>query len=212
MTDHRRFDAYVPRRLSAFGRGYSVFVRVLKYVLPLVALVIIGILFARLSGEHAQNASTMAQGEKTTPGQIELVGAKYEGVDDQGHPYTVTADRAVRDMSNAESMRFENPVADITLTDGTWLAVKSRSGFFDRTNETLQLDGGVTVFHDGGYEMTLEDININLRDRTASSEKPVSAQGPLGTIAAQNMTVSDQGFLITFGGPAVMKIFVKARG
>lgn len=204
----RSSETYAPRRLSALGRGYSVFVKVLKFTLPLAALVIIGVLIARLSEDPQQkNLSSLSSKEKTAPGQIELIQAKYEGVDDQGRPYTVTADKAARVMNAPDAVVFENPLADITLRDKTWVAVKAKSGYFDRTAETLSLKGEVSVFHDSGYELFLQELTINLKEKTAATSLPVRAQGPLGTIAAGSMTVKNQGDLIVFGGPVMLTVF-----
>lgn len=198
---------YTPRHTSALGKGYSVFVKTLKFALPAAALVIIGILVSRLSEDPRQQLSAVPKAERTTPGQIELVAARYEGVDDENQPYTVTADKAVRDMTAPDKILFENPMADITLKDKTWIAVKSKSGFLDRTTETLSLKDDVSVFHDNGYEMHLQDIRINMKHKTAETSLPVRAQGSIGTIAAKNMTVDETGNRIIFGGPVTMTFF-----
>lgn len=200
-------DIYAPRRLSALGQGYSVFVRVLKFILPLAVLVIIGVLIARLSSDPQQKITSLPQEEKTTPGESELVQAKYEGVDSEGRPYTITADKTVRAMDAPDTVLFEKPMADITLRDKTWLALKAESGSFDHAAGKLSLTGSVTAFHDSGYEITLQDISVDLKQKTAATSLPVRAQGPLGSIAAKGMTVSSQGDRIVFGGPVILKIF-----
>lgn len=206
-------DLYTPRRVSAYGTGYSAFVRVLKFALPLVALVIVGLLIARLSSDPQQQSMTaLPKDEKTTPGQIELAGAKYEGVDDQGRPYTVTADKAVRAMDAPDTVLFENPVADITLLDKTWVAVKAKGGAFDRKTETLALKEGVTVYHDSGYEIHLQDLTIHLKQQTARTDQPVEAQGPLGAIVAANMSVENQAERIVFGGPVRLTFYRLGSG
>lgn len=210
----RRFTTYTPRRLSVFHQGYSLFVWVMKFALPLVALAIVGILIVRLSSNNSQHQSLSAlpAAEKTTPGQIELVQAKYEGIDEQGRPYTVTADKATRAVNAPDSVSFINPVADITLADKTWVAVKAKTGTFDHKNETLDLKDDVAVFHDSGYEMHTQSIQINLKQKTASASQAVQAQGPIGTIAAQNMSVQDQGDMIIFGGPATLTLLKLSTG
>jgi lipopolysaccharide export system protein LptC len=211
-----RFDSYTPRRISTLGRGYSLLVSVLKIGLPIVALVLIGLLIIRLTAEPLQQQkeqlAAIPKEEKTTPGQIELIKAKYEGVDEQGRPYTVTADRAVRAPDGGETVLFENPVADITLQDKTWVAARAKGGSFDHAAEKLLLKGDVSVFHDSGYEMHAEDLQISLKQKTAVTTLPVTAQGPMGTITAQNMSVEDQGDLIIFGGPATLTIFKLSAG
>lgn len=224
----RQFDSYTPRRLSTLGRGYSLFVTILKFSLPLLALAIIGVLIARLAGDPPQklatfdnlraapanNSSGAAPAPNDTgaapapvPGQIELEKARYEGMDDEQNPYTVTADRAVRAMDAPDTVLFDNPMADITLQDKTWVAVRAKSGSFDRAGEHLDLKGDVAVFHDSGYEMQVQDMAIDLKKKTAETSLSVKAQGPMGAIAAQNMRVQDQGNLIVFGGPATLTIF-----
>jgi lipopolysaccharide export system protein LptC len=210
---HSVSDVYAPRRLSALGHGYSVFVRILKFVLPLAMLVIIGVLIARLSGDPQQQKITaLPQAEKTTPGQIELIRAKYEGTDDQGRAYAVTADKTIRAMDAPDTVLFEKPLADITLQDKTWIAIKAETGSFDHAAEKLELKGNVTIFHDSGYELSLQDITIDLKQKTAATSLPVRAQGPLGTIAAKDMSVKDRGDLVVFGGPITLTIFKLSPG
>lgn len=241
MSDEapQRFD-YTPRRVTLVGRGYSQFVSILKFALPVGALIIVGVLIVRLSGGGMpqQDLTALPPTEKTTPGQVELIQAKYEGVDDQGRPYTVTADKATRAVSAPDTVFFENPVADIMLADdvtpenkklsapkggslnapkGAWVAVKGSSGSIDHKTEIMTLKDNVAVFHDSGYEMHLKDLEINLKEKSARTSLPVEAQGPMGTITAQNMLVTDQGNMITFGGPASITFFKltsskKARG
>jgi lipopolysaccharide export system protein LptC len=204
----RSSDVYAPRRLSALGQGYSVFVRILKFILPLAMLVIIGVLIARLSSDPQQQKITaLPQEEKTTAGKIELVRAKYEGTDDQGHAYAVTADKTLRAMDAPDTVLFEKPLADITLQDKTWVAIKAEAGSFDHAAEKLSLKGNVTIFHDSGYELALQDIMIDLKQKTAATSAPVRAQGPLGSIAAKNMSVKNQGDLVVFGGPVALTVF-----
>jgi lipopolysaccharide export system protein LptC len=209
-----RFTTYTPRRLSVFWQGYSVFVRVMKFALPVTALVIVGVLITRLTNgsSRPQDLASRPTTEKTTPGQIELVKPKYEGVDDQGRSYTVTADKAVRADNAPDTVLFTNPVADITLADKTWLAAKAKSGVFDRAQDILDLKDDVAIFHDSGYELHAQDLRISLKQKTARTSQPVQAQGPIGTIAAQNMSVLNQGDLIIFGGPATLTLFSPSGG
>ena len=204
-----RSDIYAPKqRLSALGQGYSVFVKILKFALPMVALVIIGVLISRLSGDpQQQKLADMPKDEKTTPGQIEIIQAKYEGVDSQGRAYTVSADKAERDMKSPDSVVFTNPLAKITLANQSVVSAKSKNGSFDRQTDTLILKDDVTVFNDGGYEMLLQDIVINLKEKIATTSRAVRVQGPMGALTAQSMDVKDQGDLIVFNGPALLTIF-----
>ena len=213
----QHFVNYTPRHLSVFRQGYSVFVRVMKLALPLVALTIVAVLVIRMSmgNPSTQNLAAHPQdaaAQKTTPGQIELIGPKYQGVDNENRPYTVTADKATRDVNAPDNIQFTNPEADITLTNKTWLAAKAKSGSLNHVSGTLVLTDEVSIYHDSGYELHAQDMHIDLKNKTASTALPVHGQGPIGTIEGQNMTIQDQGNIIVFGGPATLVLFHLTSG
>ncbi len=215
---NRRFSGYAPRRLNVVRQGYSLFVRIMKFALPLAALVIIGVLITHMTDSNTQqkNVASLPSAEKTTPGLIELIQPKFQDVDTDGNPYTITADKAVRAVDTPDMVLFTNPVADIMLKDNSWLAAKAKTGTFDRKNDTLELKDNVDIFHDSGYELRTQDIVISMKQKTAYTAKPVNAQGPVGMLSAQNMSILNHGEMVIFGGPAKLTIFSlhtgKARG
>ncbi len=194
-------------RLAARGGGYSWFVRISKVTLPLVALALIGLVVTRLSQDPRQIQLTeLPTKEKTTPGQIALVKARYEGMDAKGRKYTLTADKAVRSMVSSEAVSLEKPRADLMLDGGTWVTVHADKGDYDNKSQKLSLTGGVTLSHDSGYEMHLQDVAVDVATRHAVTQNPVRAQGPAGELQAQNMDISDEGDLVVFGGPAFLTL------
>ena len=150
----------------------------------------------------------MPKADTSTPGQIEALAAQYEGVDDQGHPFTLKAERASRDPANDKSVLLEKPKADMTLEDKTWLAAEAVSGVYDTDASRLILKDGVSLYHDSGYAFRAKDFTIDLKKRTASTSNPVSAQGPVGTLEAQRLDILDQGNRAIFGGPVRVKIYL----
>jgi lipopolysaccharide export system protein LptC len=200
-------------RLRAWGAGYTWFVKTLRLALPVGALIIVGIVVARLSVDpEQQNIADVPASAETSAGQIALEGAKYEGVDAQGRAYTLTADAASRDPKLPDSLTLTRPKADISLTEDSWLAVESQSGLYDNAAKKLILSEGVKVFHDSGNEMHFQDVTIDLATNDATTAHAVSAQGPLGTLSAGGMTVSEQGNKILFTGPVAMKLYLGGRG
>lgn len=160
----------------------------------------------RLAGDEHSKLADLSTQEKTTPGQIELVGAKYEGMDDDGRAYSVTARRAIRAMDAPETVLFEEPMADIALSEKSWVAVKATKGSLDGKAGMLMLDGEVRIYTDDGYEMNLQGLEVDLKARTAKSAQPIHAQGNIGTIKAKNFSVTKNGNLVTFGGPAALTL------
>lgn len=204
----RGWSARAPRFQTAAFTGYSRFVRLAKIALPVCALIIVGVVIARLSqNPQQQMLAELPREETTTPGQSEVVQAQYEGRDAEGRPYTLIAAKAARSVTDPDTVLLEKPRGDMTLKDGSWVAVEAAAGAYDTKKETLVLSGDVAIFHDRGYEMHLKSINLDLAAKTASSKDPVTGQSPLGQISAANMAILDAGNRIVFGGPARMTLY-----
>lgn len=199
---------------GAGGTGYTVFVRLLKIVLPVLAIVLVGVVVARLSRNPIQEVeSAVNQQEETKPGQIEVTGARYEGADEKGRPYTLIADRADRVEGSEDSVRLEGLKADATLEDGSWISVTAKTGLYAVKAETLALTGGVTAYHDSGIEAALAHVSIDLKERKAVSDARIKASGGMGEIEAVGFETFDRGERVVFSGPVHLKIYrVGVRG
>lgn len=212
----RGFDPARASRAASISASYTRFVRFARLALPLCALVILGIVVMRLTGGGSQqpiSISDLPAEEKTVPGEIDMVEAKYQGADAEGRLYTVTAARARRDMSSPNSLSLEKPRADLALDNNQWLAIHAEKGLYDNEAGSLYLSDGVTLFHDAGYELHLQDVNVALKTRTATSDKPVAAQGPAALLKASGMRIENGADLIVFNGPAHLTLHgIKTKG
>ncbi|MDY0009627.1 MAG: LPS export ABC transporter periplasmic protein LptC [Bdellovibrionales bacterium] len=200
----RGFDPARARRAGKIDAGYTSFVRIARLALPLCAIVIVGIVIMRLTGQNEQQPLSLAEmpaEEKTTPGEIDMVQAKYQGADAQGRLYTVTAEHARRDMNAPNSLSLEKPRADIALDAGKWLALHAEKGLYDNEAATLYLSDGVTLFHDEGYELKMQDIRVELKTQNASTQSAVQLQGPAALLTASGMDIQNGGDMIVFSGP-----------
>lgn len=206
----RNFDASAPRRRNALGTGYTWFVRVLRFALPLVALILIGVVIARLAKDPQGPTLTTAdlpQNEKTIPGQIEMVQAKYQGMDAKGHAYTLSADTATRDIASPDTVLLDKPRADVVMPDGAQISLNAGSGTYNTATGQMTLSDQVTLRHDNGYEMYLQDAKVDVNAHTASTTKPVRAKSDIGELSAQSMDIQNEGNLIVFSGPATLVIY-----
>ncbi len=190
-------------RLSAFGAGYTWFVRITKIALPLGALIIIGVVVTRMSSTpQALQLADIPKQEKTKPGQSALEQARYEGTDSQGRKYTLTADRAIRDMTSLQAVALEKPKGEIALENNGWLKLEANRGRYDNGTGKLNLSEGVRLEHSSGYTITLQDADVDVKTRHVMTNKTVQVTGPIGDIDAATLEVTDGGDLIIFGGPA----------
>ena len=201
-----------PPRLSLSDR-YSLFVGVMKVLLPATAaaLVLLVVAWPRFAIEEE---GFRLSASKLAPSQAEsltMLNARFEGRDEKDQPYSVTADIATQSESDKDLVTLELPKADITLEDGTWLALTARSGEYRKEAQVLDLAGSVNLFHDKGFELRTEAARIRLADGMAEGALPVQGQGSIGTIQAEGFRVLDRGARIFFLGRSRLVIESEAR-
>jgi lipopolysaccharide export system protein LptC len=187
---------------SALTARRNRLVTISKALLPIIA---VGILIALAlapsmkAGPGADRITYKLQ--STTSGATSAMqGAQYRGVDQQGQPFTLTANTA--NQRGANDISLAQPQGDITLTSGAWLLLKSETGLFNQKLQTLGLHGNVTLYRNDGTTMTSPDAKIDLKQGSATSASPVDAAGPFGTLHADNgFTMTNRGLDVTFNGP-----------
>lgn len=193
-------------RTKAPGKGYSVFVRLMRLALPMLAVGIIGLL---LSWPRVEETLAPIPKEAVVPqavGKNELVNPRFESTDEKSQPFTITAKRAVQSARDPSVVLLENPMADITLTGGTWMAAEAERGAYRQNADRLLLQGEVKLFHDKGYEVITEKLLLNLKNREAWSDEPVYGQGPAGTLKATGMQAHAETEQLIFTGPVKLTL------
>ena len=201
-----------PRSPGLPGKGYTTFVRVMRLALPLVAIGIIGLL---LSWPRVEETMAPIPKEAVVPkavGKNELVNPRFESVDNKEQPFSITAQRAVQSARDPSVVLLEAPVADITLTNGTWLAAQAERGAYRQNADRLLLQGKVRLYHDEGYEMTTDKLLVNLKSREAWSDEPVFGQGPAGTLQASGLQAHAGDQQLVFTGPVKLVLNRKVEG
>ncbi len=137
------------------------------------------------------------------PGQIEslnMVNARYDGVDSQDQPFSVTAEVVTQIDRSADVIELRRPTADLTLNDGAWIALTADSGTYRRTVDLLDLVGSVSLYHDRGFELHANSMRVDLNEGAATSDEPVRGQGPMGELNAEGLRVTERGDRILFTG------------
>ena len=138
---------------------------------------------------------------QTKPEALRIIEPRYQGIDEQSRPFTVTARLAVQ--AGEETMvELEAPRADIVLSDGAWVYVESLTGRYDRPAAKLDLAGVVTVHHDDGTQFVTARARLDLKAGSGEGDDPVAAQGPFGTLTSEGFRLVDRGQVVVFTGQA----------
>lgn len=204
-TTQRRVGAD-RRSVSRSGGSYSRFVAGMKILLPFLALGLVAliVIWPRFKSDDTFRIgfSSVRLSGSSEPG---VDNARYIGTDENRQPYSITADLARIEPDGMYSL--EMPKADLTLEDGTWLVLTADTGRFRQGEQELELEGGVNLFHDTGYEIVTEELNVDLARNVAQSNMPVAGHGPFGELKSQGLKLIDKGRIIYFTGPAQLILY-----
>ncbi|WP_245216906.1 LPS export ABC transporter periplasmic protein LptC [Roseomonas nitratireducens] len=178
-------------------------VRLAKWLLPLAgAGLLLGIaVWPELDRMEDRARVSFRRVLQAQPDAVRMVEPRYQGLDEQNRPFTVTANVAAQ-TDQADIVDLERPRADILLTDGSWVLLESRDGRFDKGANRLDLSGEVTLWQDGGNMLVTEAAEIDLKEGSASGDRPVAAQGPFGTLVSEGFRLTERGQVVVFTGRA----------
>lgn len=200
--------------LARAGRSYSRFANSMRITLPLVAVAIAVLVIAwpQLTEKPKKFSLSVSNVATTETGGQQIINARFTGTDEENRPYTVTADTASQVKNAPDMVDLAFPKADITLQNGAWLALSAETGTFNRKIQVLNLHGAVNLFHDMGYELRTSAADIFMKQGTASGNKPVSGQGPIGTVQSTGFLILEGGKRVLFTGKSRLIIYSAAKG
>lgn len=199
-----RFEGWTERDRPSVGDvlGYSRFVRIMKVMLPLVAisLIVLVVIYSATGGDRnnvALEYSKMGSVDKDR----QLVNPKLTGTDGRGQPFTVTAKGATQAPGKARRMSFEQVVADVKMQDNSWVQVDAKSGLLDGEAKTLDLTESINIYSDKGYECHTTSARYDFGLGLLKGENPINCQGPLGLISGKKFEgLRDPGVMRFTGG------------
>lgn len=178
-------------------------VRLAKFLFPLLGVaLLIGIaVWPEIDRMDDRARVSFRRVANTGPDAVRVVEPRYQGIDEQNRPYTVTAEVAAQ-TDSPDIVDLNRPRADILMTDGSWVLLESREGRYDKGSSRLDLSGEVTLWQDGGNLLVTEAAEIMLHDGSASGDRPVAAQGPFGTLVSEGFRLTERGQVVIFTGRA----------
>lgn len=194
--------AWEPRRATTLteARKRTAFIRLLRFCLValagLVVLAVAAQILFRSLGSEVTVPVTVGEDAR-------MINPRFTGRDENGTPYVVTADAAIRRRGDEARMtELESPQLDYDLIFAGENAegVLARTGLFDADTRTLDLNADVRFRTRSGYEFVAEHARIHLSDERVVGESPVEGEGPMGTIRADTYEILDGGDRVVFTG------------
>ena len=195
------------------AQRYTRFVTIAKRALLLAALALIAAVLAySLQPRETNRVAMTFERIGKVSNDLAMIKPKLTGTDNDGNPFTVTADSAIQDGRSARRARLNNVQADMNLKDNGWMSATAKAGLVDATAKKLALWGGVSLFSDSGYELYTDEVHVDLANGIARGDHAVEGQGPLGTLRADRFRVDRQNKRIFLMGNVNMTIYAQGKG
>lgn len=210
-TEPERFATWTPREASVANsvEQYSRFVAMMKIALPSAAgfLLLLVILLPQLRRDEDRYRIDTEMSESGGGESLSMTNARYFGTDDEGQPYSVLASGVRQRPDDEETIELSSPAAEITRNDGKFLSAKANDGLYNRGEQKLDLSGNVDVGEENGFRFRTGKAFVDLKEGSASGTAPVTGEGPLGTMQAQDgFHITDRGRTVQFNGKSRLVI------
>ncbi len=192
---------------SIKSSSYTKIVKALRIILPVAALALAIIVLTWGDVDKTIQTAQIEEDKKPQIGTNELIDPKFESRDKNNKPFTITAKKAISGEKNPDLIQMEEPLADMTLKDNSWIAIKGNEGRYWQKDQKLELYGNVNIFHDKGYEIISEEFIIDFKKGKLFTSKKIGGHGPAGTIQAQSMSADSNTGNLIFNGPAKLVLY-----
>jgi lipopolysaccharide export system protein LptC len=210
--DADRETLWQPREASVAQSvaQYSRFVSIMKLALPIAAGVLLLLILVRPLLRQEDDGISVG-GIKESDANLSMTNARYYGTDDKGQPYSVTAAGVKQRGGDDRNIDLNEPKAEISLTNGTWMSATATGGVYNREKQVLELSGDVALFQHQGNEIHTTEAQVQLKDGTASGKGAVHGNGPMGDIEAKGFSYSSADKSLRFHGPARLTLKPKSK-
>lgn len=175
-------------------------VRRLRVALPLAAALVsaafIGVSFVR--AYLPENLSV--QSAKIEDGKIVMESPAIAGRNEQGISYSLTATRALQDLTDPNMITLENVKAAMPLNKDVIARVTAAGGIFDRSADKLDMNQPFVVNLSNGITASFQSARLDVPRSTMETSDPVKITTNDASIVANTMKISDNGKTLLFAG------------
>jgi len=181
----------------------------MKRALPLAAAALIAavLVYALQPRQESRERVAMSfQRLGIVNNDLAMMKPKLTGETNEGDPYVVTADEAIQDRQDAKRASLRTILGDVTLKDGSWIGAVAPKGELDGRKHHLALEGAISVYSDGGYELHTSVADIDMQKATIVGNRAVTGQGPLGNFRADRFQVDRRARMVFLHGHVQMTI------
>jgi lipopolysaccharide export system protein LptC len=173
-------------------------VRFLKVVLPSLGVAMALGFFGYSYISTPMKLSMDVASSAISNGKLVMSNPKLEGVTKDNLSYSMTASRALQKLDNTGSIELEGMKAKLPVNDKNWAMIDAPKGVYDSGKNTLDITSEITVTTTDGMAAKLKSAFIDLGKGDLKTGDPVDIALKGTKIAADSMTVLENGKVLVF--------------
>ena len=114
----------------------------------------------------------------------EMINARFTGIDSNGKPYDITADKAWQNPDELNYVHLSSSVSNLTLQDGTKGKLLAQSGLIDRPAGVIHFYQ-TNFIDEAGRSSKSDQIDVTLKKSAAAMEKTLHQKPTAEQLANQ---------------------------
>lgn len=175
----------------------------LRFILPATALSLLAIVMAwpwLTGGYHGLIVPVFSRTLGDDADLMRMMKPHYVGRTKASDTYEVTASSAYLDPLNPNSIRLNQLEAVLEQADSNDVQLRANEGVYHRNHDTLDLDGDLELTFGKGYRFNTASAKVDLGQGKVVGNMPVTGEGPIGSLAADQFDIEDGGRVMRFNG------------
>jgi LPS export ABC transporter protein LptC/lipopolysaccharide transport protein LptA len=132
------------------------------------------------------------------PENLAMDNPRYQGFNQDGGSYVVTAKTAVQDLTNLSLITLNSINGDLVDANKVKTNLKAAHGLFNNKDNQLELYDGIDIKSDNGMRARLSRATVYTKENLIVSKEPVVVDMPTGTIHSKQMTLRNKTHEVTF--------------
>ena len=185
-------------RKATRARRHSRVVRGLRRILPAVAATVAATYVVVVMQTMGWEGLPQIEISQIVPENLTMHNPRYEGFNDDGGSYVVTAKTAVQDLTDLSRITLNGISGDLEDANKSKTNLKATHGFFNSKTNTLELYDGIDIVSESGLHARLSRANVDTKKNVVVSKTPVVVDMPGGTIRSNEMTFHNKTRTVTF--------------
>lgn len=206
MSQAATRDRLVKQRWAVPGSTHDSLIRWAKVVLPMAVGVLIAVLMVAPLGNNGDVSFILDKNKvDNAPERMRVEAARYNGADDKGQRFEITARTAIQQSSDVPVVDIRGMFARLALSQGP-LTIAANQGRYDLDAQKVEVSGPVRVVGPDGYRLETRDVQVDLKRRQVVSSGAVTGQTRLGPFRAGRLRADLGSRTVVLDGGARLKI------